>query len=275
VAHRVTHAMLVPTQIQRIMDLPHFGSYDLSSYKMKFATAEPFSAELKADVVKRWPGQLVEFYGLTEGGGNCVLLANAHPDKLHTVGQPVPGHDIRVIDDKGREVPVGQPGEIVGRASAVMDGYLNRQRDSMDTEWRDASGYVFLRTGDIGRFDAEGFLTLIDRKKDLIISGGFKVYPGDLESVLIRHEAVADVAVVGVPSAEWGESPVAFVVLRTTGRIAPAELLNWANAKLGKVQRITELVVLPELPRSPVGKVLRRKLRDGWVKQHARSQTGS
>ena len=276
VEHRVTHAMLVPTQIQRIMALPEFESYDLSSYKLKFSTAEPFPAPLKADVVKRWPGLLLEFYGLTEGGGNCVLVANEHPDKLHTVGMPVPGHDVRVIDDKGHEVPAGQPGEIVGRAPGVMDGYLNRQRDSMDTEWRDASGYVYLRTGDIGRFDAEGFLTLLDRKKDLIITGGFKVYPSDLESVLILHEAVADVAVVGVPSAEWGETPVAFVVLRTAGRVDPAELLDWANAKLGKIQRMTALVVLPELPRNAVGKVLRRKLREGWVtsKQRGRSQTG-
>ncbi|HVT37088.1 MAG TPA: class I adenylate-forming enzyme family protein [Nevskiaceae bacterium] len=270
VQHQVTHAMLVPTQYQRILALPEFDRYDLSSYRWKFATGEHFPPALKAEVVRRWPGELAEFYGLTEGGGNTLLLASHYPDKLHTVGQPVPGHSIRIVDDKGREVPVGEPGEIVGRAPGVMDGYLNRQRESIDLEWRDAAGYVYLRSGDMGKFDAQGFLTLLERKKDLIISGGFKIYPSDLEGVLIVHEEVADVAVVGVPSAEWGETPVAFVVLRTAGRISADSLRAWADARLGKVQRLADLVLLPELPRSPVGKVLRRKLRDGWLAQQRR-----
>ena len=114
--HRATHTMLVPVQYQRIMARPDFDSFDLSSFRFKFCTSAPFSAALKADVLARWPGGLVEFYGMTEGGGTCILDAHLHPDKLHTVGRPAEGHDIRLIDDAGREVAPGEAGEVVGHS---------------------------------------------------------------------------------------------------------------------------------------------------------------
>ena len=126
-------------------------------------------------------------------------------------------------------------------------------------------GQRFIRTGDIGRFDDDGFLTLFDRKKDMIISGGFNVYPSDLEAVLRRHAAVADGAVVGVPSAEWGESPVAVVVLVAGASVSAEELKSWANAQLGKTQRLTDLRLIDGLPRSAIGKVLKRELRDAYA----------
>ena len=262
--HRVTHTMLVPVQYSRIMSRPDFDSYDLSSFAMKFCTSAPFAPALKADVVKRWPGGLIEFFGLTEGGGTCMLLAHAFPNKLHTVGQPVPGHDIRIIDEDGRELPRGQAGEIVGRSPIMMSGYHNRPDQTEAATWRSPDGHLFLRTGDVGRYDNEGFLELMDRKKDMIISGGFNIYPSDLESVLREHADVADVAIVGAPSAEWGETPVAFVVSRG----ADAEALKaFANAKLGKMQRISDVVLIDELPRSHIGKVLKRELRDAYVER--------
>lgn len=259
---RATHAMLVPAQYRRIMDFPDFDKYDLSNFRVKFSTSAPFSAALKFEILKRWPGGLAEYYGLTEGGGTCVLLAHESPQKLHTVGKPVPGHDIRLIDEDGKEVEEGDAGEVVGRSPGMMIGYHKQPEMTAAAEWFDENGNRFLRTGDIGRFDEDGFLTLIDRRKDMIISGGFNIYPSDLEAVLARHEAVTEAAVVAAPSERWGETPVAFVVLKPGHALAPEELREWANRQLGKTQRIAELRVKSEFPRSPIGKVLKRELRE-------------
>jgi len=263
--HRVTHTMLVPVQYQRIMARPDFGDYDLSSFRMKFCTSAPFSAALKADILKRWPGGLIEYYGMTEGGGTCMLAAHEHPDKLHTVGQPAPGHDIRLIDDAGREAAPGELGEVVGHSPGMMAGYHKQPGKTAEAEWYDANGKRFIRTGDVGRFDADGFLTLLDRKKDMIISGGFNVYPSDLESVLREHPDVAEAAVVGVPSTRWGETPVAFVVPREGSAADAAGIQQWANDKLGKTQRLAAVELTDVLPRSPIGKVLKRELRDRFA----------
>lgn len=259
---RVTHAMLVPVQYRRIMERPDFGDYDLSSYLVKFSTSAPFSAALKADVLSRWPGGLVEYYGMTEGGGSTMLVAHEFPHKLHTVGQPMPGHDIRLIDAEGREVAQGEIGEVVGSSGAIMTGYHNQPEKTREAEWRDAEGRRFIRTGDIGRFDEDGFLILLDRNKDIIISGGFNIYPSDIESELTRHEDVVEAAVVGVPSERWGETPVGFVTLRRPASIDGPALLGWVNARVGKTQRLSELTILDSLPRSAIGKILKRELRD-------------
>jgi acyl-CoA synthetase (AMP-forming)/AMP-acid ligase II len=261
---RATHTMLVPVQYQRIMALPQFDGFDLSSFLVKFCTSAPFHAALKADILKRWPGALVEFYGLTEGGGTCILEAHNYPDKLHTVGKPAEGHDIRLIDEDTRELPPGSVGEIVGRSPSMMIGYHNQAELSRAAEWFDAAGNRFLRTGDVGRFDEDGFLTLMDRRKDLVISGGFNIYPSDLEAVLRRHPGVADAAVVGVPSSDWGETPVAFVVARVDAP-APEALRAWANGQLGKTQRLSDVRYVSEMPRSEIGKVLKRELRNLYL----------
>jgi long-chain acyl-CoA synthetase len=266
--HRATHTMLVPVQYQRLMARPDFERYDLSSFRFKFCTSAPFHAELKADVLARWPGALVEYYGMTEGGGTCILQAHLFPHKLHTVGQPAEGHDIRLIDDEGREVAQGESGEVVGRSGAMMTGYHKQPGKTAEAEWFDREGRRFIRTGDVGRFDEDGFLALHDRRKDMIISGGFNIYPSDLEAVLRRHPAVADAAVIGVPSVEWGETPVGIVVLRESasanaGQVCK-EIREWANAQVGKTQRLSALKSTDELPRSAIGKVLKRELREAW-----------
>lgn len=263
--HRVTHAMLVPVQYRRIMSLPDFGSFDLSSFRMKFSTSAPFSAELKADVLARWPGGLIEFYGMTEGGGSFVLFAHEHPDKLHTVGQPPPGHEIRILGEDGTELPAGEVGEVVGRSGAMMIGYHNQPDKTSAAEWHSPEGLRFIRTGDIGRFDADGFFILMDRMKDVIISGGFNVYPSDIEPVLAAHPAVADCAVVGVPSELWGETPVGFFVRRAGAAASGDAILAETNLKLGRMQRLSALREIDELPRSPIGKVLKRELRDRFA----------
>ncbi|MDP9412658.1 MAG: acyl--CoA ligase [Pseudomonadota bacterium] len=258
--HRATHAMLVPVQYRRILEVPEFDNFDLSSFRLKFATSAPFPAELKAEVLRRWPGGLVEYYGLTEGGGSCMLVAHNHPDKLHTVGQPMPGHDIRVIAENGKPAGPGQVGEIVGRSRSMMGGYHNRPEQTAKAEWYSPEGERFIRTGDLGSFDEEGFLTLIGRKKDMIISGGINIYPADLEEALATHPAVNEAAVIAVPSQQWGETPFAFVTLKPGQQASPDSLRAWANEKLGKMQRISGVRILETLPRSAIGKVLKREL---------------
>jgi len=231
---------------------------------MKFSTSAPFGAALKREVLRRWPGGLVEYYGMTEGGGTCILVGHEHPDKLHTVGRPAEGHDIRLIDEEGREIPVGEVGEVVGHSEAMMLGYHGLPDKTREAEWRDSAGRRFIRTGDVGRFDAEGFLTLLDRRKDMIISGGFNIYPSDLEQVLSGRPDVSEASVVGVPSRTWGETPVAFVVPTPGAALEAEELRVWANARLGKTQRLAAIRLVERLPRSPIGKVLKRELRDSF-----------
>jgi acyl-CoA synthetase (AMP-forming)/AMP-acid ligase II len=193
-----------------------------------------------------------------------VLAAHEYPDKLHTVGKPAPGSEFRLIDENGREVPAGEAGEIVGRSGSMMTGYHQQPDKTAEAEWYDAAGTRFIRTGDVGRFDSDGFLTLVDRKKDMIISGGFNIYPSDLETVVRGHAQVDDVAVVGIQSKRWGETPVAFVVPRSGATLDAAELLAWANQRLGKMQRLSAVEITAALPRSAIGKVLKRELRDGY-----------
>jgi acyl-CoA synthetase (AMP-forming)/AMP-acid ligase II len=263
--HRATHAMLVPVQYSRIMAVSDFDTFDLSSFRLKLSTSAPFSAALKREVLQRWPGDLVEYYGMTEGGGSCILYAHQFPDKLHTVGRPSESSDIRLIDDEGREiVTLGGTGEVVGRSSAMMNGYHNQPGKTREAEWFDAEGRRYIRTGDVGRFDADGFLTLLDRRKDMIISGGFNIYPSDLEAVLARHDDVGEASVVGVPSQAWGETPVAFVVAKHGAAIDAEGLREWTNARVGKMQRLAALRVVDSLPRSAIGKVLKRELRDAF-----------
>jgi acyl-CoA synthetase (AMP-forming)/AMP-acid ligase II len=201
---------------------------------------------------------------MTEGGGRTELQGHRFPDKLHTIGLPSAGNDIRLIDEDGRELPRHEVGEIVGHSATMMNGYHGLPEQTREAEWFDAGGKRFIRTGDVGRFDADGFLVLMDRRKDMIISGGFNLYPSDLEAVLRQHPAVADAAVVGVPSQRWGETPVAFVVPQAGIAVNEADLRAWANERLGKSQRLADLQFVDNLPRSEVGKVLKRQLRDAF-----------
>jgi acyl-CoA synthetase (AMP-forming)/AMP-acid ligase II len=195
-----------------------------------------------------------------------MLAAHEHPDKLHTVGQPAIGCIIRLIDEQGNEVGVGEIGEIVGYSPATMNGYHNQPGKTAEAQWVDPdTGAVYIRTGDVGRLDAEGFLTLMDRRKDMIISGGFNIYPSDMEAVMVTHPAVVEAAVVGVPSSAWGETPVAFVAFKEGQTADLEEIKAFTNAKVGKTQRLADVVLVDSLPRSHIGKVLKRELRDAYT----------
>ncbi|QZD91009.1 acyl--CoA ligase [Qipengyuania aurantiaca] len=261
-ADRTTITMLVPVQYQRLMDEPRFGDFDLSSLQLKYCTSAPFSPELKREVLARMPGALIEIYSMTEGGVVCLLEAHKFPDKLHTVGRPAPGSELKVLDDEDRAVALGTPGNLVGRSQTMMSGYKNRPEQTREGYWTDPdTGEVWQRMGDIGRVDAEGFVELVGRAKDMIISGGFNIYPIDLENALLAEDDVLEAAVIGVPSRQWGETPVGFVRLAEDAREAEA-VREAVNARLGKTQRLSALHPIKEMPRSHIGKLLKSELRD-------------
>jgi acyl-CoA synthetase (AMP-forming)/AMP-acid ligase II len=263
-AERVTHTMLVPVQYRRLMGEPRFDDFDLGAMRMKYCTSAPFPAELKAEVLRRMPGGLIEIYSMTEGGVVCVLPAHEHPDKLHTVGQPAPGSLLKVVGEDGREVPPGEPGELYGRSPTMMSGYNNAPDKTAEAQWVDpADGSVWMKMGDIGRVDSDGFVELVGRAKDVIISGGFNVFPIDLEGELLKDPRVAEAAVIGVASDKWGETPVGFVVLRPgTDDSALEDIRAAANARLGKTQRLSAVYPIDEMPRSHIGKLLKTELRE-------------
>lgn len=260
-SERTTHTMLVPVQYQRIMAHPAFETFDLSHFIVKFCTSAPFPAELKADVVERWPGGLVEIYGMTEGGVVCMLQAHHFPDKLHTVGQPVTGHELIVLDEDDNRLPTGSKGILTGRSPTMMSGYRNQPEKTREMEWRDEDGNIWLKTGDIGIVDEDGFVSIVGRAKDMIISGGFNIYPKDLEELLEEQPEILEAAVVGMPSDAWGETPVGFVRFACDIDISTDALLTRVNSQLGKTQRISVLYGIDEMPRSHIGKLLKTDLR--------------
>jgi long-chain acyl-CoA synthetase len=261
--YQVTHAMLVPVQYDRIMRLQNFADFDLSSLQCKFCTSAPLRAALKADVIDNFPGELVEFYGLTEGGVGTLFIGSVAraEDKLGSVGQALPGAILKILDDQGRELTDGGTGEIVGRSGNMSNGYHNRAQANSDMYWYDDDGLLYYKSGDVGYLDEDGWLYLSDRKKDMIISGGFNIYATDLELVLIDHPAVHEVAVIALPSRDWGETPLAIVVREPDAGMDEETLRSWANERLGKSQRVSQLVFIDELPKSSIGKILKKELR--------------
>jgi long-chain acyl-CoA synthetase len=257
--HRVSHGAFVPVQLQRLLETD-FARRDLGSLQALMCCGSPLPLAVKREVPRRLDCELIELYGLTEG-----LVTTLDPEdferKIESVGRPIPGQQLLLVGDDDRPVAPGTPGEIVGLGRLTMERYHNRPDATLEATWIDPQGRRWLRTGDIGRLDAEGFLYLVDRKKDLILSGGQNVYPADLEAVLGQHPAVAEVAVIGIPSERWGEAPLALVVARGAQPPAAAALRDWANARLGKQQRIAELRFVESLPRNPNGKILKRELR--------------
>ncbi|WP_379553459.1 class I adenylate-forming enzyme family protein [Qipengyuania sp. DGS5-3] len=264
---RTNVTMLVPVQYQRLMDYADFEKFDLSSLALKYCTSAPFSAELKSEVLQRMPGGLIEIYSMTEGGVVCLLACHEFPDKLHTVGRPAPGSELKVLDDDDNPVAPGEAGNLIGLSQTMMAGYKNQPDKTREGYWTDPeTGIAWQRMGDIGRVDDDGFVELVGRAKDMIISGGFNIYPVDLEDALTEEDSVAEAAVIGVPSKRWGETPVGFVRLRDD-EADVAAILAAVNARLGKTQRLALLHAIEEMPRSHIGKLLKTELRDEAVRR--------
>ncbi|MBK9749578.1 MAG: AMP-binding protein [Chloroflexi bacterium] len=259
---RVTHIKLVPSQIVQLLQSSNFNEETLGSLEMLGSVGAPLHLPHKELLQAKLPGRLIELYGLTEGF-MTILDKYDLSRKLNSVGVPPPMMELRIVDDQGVDVPPGTVGEIVGNGPLLMAGYYKRPDL---TEQAIRSGWLF--SGDLGYVDEDGFLYLVDRKKDLIISGGVNVYPRDIEEIILQHAAVAEAAVIGVPDDKWGECPVALVRLK--GEIAPAALREWINARVeARFQRVREVLVLDEFPRNAAGKTLKRVMRDEYLSAHA------
>jgi len=261
----VTHGGFVPVQFQRLLELPESETQRITTMQAIMCCGSPLAPALKRATRDRLRCELIELYGLTEG----IVTTLAPEDfdrKLESVGKPIPGQELRLVGDDDRETPPGVPGEIVGHGRLVMEGYHNRPEATREATWIDERGRRWLRTGDIGRLDDEGFLYIVDRKKDMILSGGQNIYPADIEIVMLGHPDVAEIAVIAAPSEKWGETPLAVVVPRAGAGIDPAALVAWTNERVGRQQRISAVVLRDSLPRNPNGKILKRELRAEYVR---------
>lgn len=255
---KITHLSMVPTLYERMMDFDHTG-YDASSIQGMMSAGSPLREPVKAELFERFKCGIIELYGLTEG-----VITTLDPEdatcRLSSVGLPLLGTDLMILDEDDQECKTGQAGEIVSCGRIVMPEYFNKKETTQDALWVDSKGVHWLRTGDIGYLDENGYLYIVDRKKDMILSGGQNVYPQDIEAVMACHEDVKDVAVVGVKSQKWGETPLA-VIAAKNGSIDKEALRSWTNAKVGKQQRIVDIDIVDEIPRNPNGKILKRELR--------------
>ncbi len=254
---KVTHTILVPSQIIGCLQREDFNKSYLSSVEYILSVGAPLLLEHKQELNKRIPGVFYELYGLTEGF-MTLLDKNDVMKKTGSVGMAPQFMELKIVDDAGKELPTRQIGEIIGRGPLLMTEYYKNPEQTKEAI---KNGWLF--TGDMGYVDADGFLFLTGRKKDLIISGGVNVYPTDIEEILIRHTGVKDVAVFGIPNKDWGETPVAAVVLHDDAVDTADEIKNWANENLeARYQKIYTVIIIDELPRNVAGKVLKRELRE-------------
>lgn len=254
--HDVQRATLVPSMLQLLLDQP-LEDHDLSSLVYVNCGASPLAEETALAFEERVPSVTVlEGYGCTESGG----IAATNPPgarKLGTVGLPLPGYEIRIVGDEGGVRTTGELGEVAIRSPGVMQGYWGRP-DATDRSLRDG----WFHTGDIGCLDEDGYLSIVDRKKDLIIRGGFNVYPRDVEDALVEHPAVTMAGVVGRPDERYGEEVVAFVSLSPGRDVEPDELVAFAKERIGGYKYPREVRIVDQVPLTPVLKVDRKKIRD-------------
>ncbi len=259
--HGVTHTFMAPIMFQRILDAPGFSRSRVRSLQAVMSGGAPLFEDLKSRIKDAFECVVIELYGLTEGFMTTLQPEEA-AGRTASVGKPVRGNDYILVDTDDRVLGWGETGEICVRSVHWMTEYHNRPEATAQAKFVDPAGTVWLRTGDIGRTDAEGYLYITDRKKDMILTGGQNIYPVDIEAVMSQHPALAEVAVIGVADRTWGETPLAVAVLRPGFEGADAaEIASWTNARVGRRQRISRVVFRQDLPRNPNGKVLKRVLR--------------
>jgi acyl-CoA synthetase (AMP-forming)/AMP-acid ligase II len=258
--HRCTSTFMAPTLLKRIVELPEAvrARYDVSSMQVIVVAAAPCPMKVKEDVLGQFGPVLYEFYGSTELGVNTVLRPEDVLRKPGSCGRAAPGVDLAIRDDEGRPVPAGQPGELfVRRYSGVFDEYYKKPEATRETqrgEW--------LSVGDVAWMDDDGFVYICDRKRDMIISGGVNIYPAEIEDVLHRHPALADVAVFGVPDDDWGERVHAAVQLRPGASAGVDEIVAFARQHLAGYKVPREISFHASLPRDSAGKLVKRVLRE-------------
>ena len=258
---RVTHIYMVPSQIVALLHQPNFGEETCGSLECLGSVGAPLLKEQKEELQRRLPGRFYELYGLTEGF-MTILDKSDLQHKLTSVGVAPPFQEVRVVDEAGNDMAPGHVGEIIGRGPMLMPGYYKRP-DLTALAIR--NGWLY--SGDLGYLDKDGFLYLVDRQKDMIISGGVNIYPRDIEEIIVRHPAVREVAVFGVPDEKWGETPVAHVILADPDILDAETLRAWINERVeARFQRVSKVVIVEDFPRSAAGKTLKRVMRDEYEK---------
>ena len=266
--HKVTHIYMPPTLIYMLLAHRDIATYDYSSLQHMVYASAPMSVDKLVEAIKVFGPVLTQTYGQAEACMICTFFSAAdhvaalESNKRHRLascGRTSPLMRLEVMDDDGRILPRGERGEIVVRGGLVMAGYYNNEAAT-----REASTFGWHHTGDIGVIDEDGFVYIVDRKKDMIISGGFNVFPSEVEQVLWSHPAVQDCAVIGVPDEKWGEAVKAVVELKPGAAATADELIHLAKDKLGGVKAPKSVDFIAALPRSPVGKVLKKTLREPY-----------
>jgi long-chain acyl-CoA synthetase len=254
--YRIHQMAGVPTMYVYLLHYPEADRFDSSSMLLWGSGAAPLPVEIVAPFEKRFGGRLLQGYGLTEASPVVSTHRYSGASKLGSVGQPIPGVEVRILDDDDRPLPTGEAGEVCVRGPGVMLGYYR-----MPDESARALRNGWLHTGDVGRLDEDGFLFILERKKDLIIRGGLNVYPREVEDVLYAHPTVAEAAVVGVADPLMGEQVLAFVVLRPGAAATADELAAFCQQHLARFKCPKQVRFVDALPKSPVGKILRKELR--------------
>jgi len=265
---RVTQVHLAPTMLQAVLDLPDIERYDLSSVRSLMHAAAPISTALRRRALQKFGPILIDGYGSTETGGTMLRRGQAKLDgtprqlqRLASVGQPMLHCEARIVDDHDVEVPLGAVGELCFRSPQTMSGYWNNSIATAETL---RSGW--LHTGDLARMDEDGFVYLVDRKKDMIISGGENIYSREVEEALMSHEIVADAAVIGMPDPYWGESVLAIIVCKSGATADSAALVAHCRAHIAGYKTPKRIEFVDQLPRLPSGKVSKVELRQRFLK---------
>ncbi len=261
----ITHTFLVPPQFGALLEINSIKERNFSSIEAILSAGSPLRLDMKEKILDLLTEKLYELYGFSEGFAT-MLKPEYQKTKFGTVGTPVLGFEIKILKDTGEECDIGQAGEIAGYGAGMMKEYFNENKLTKQLIWKDKRGKPFIKSGDIGKLDEEGFLTILDRKKDMIISGGLNVFPVDLEEIISTHPDILDVTVIGIPHEKWGETCLALVIPKSDQNIDPDEIKDWANKKLAKHQRLDKVELRKEFPRNALGKVLKRFLREPyWI----------
>jgi acyl-CoA synthetase (AMP-forming)/AMP-acid ligase II len=263
---RITMCQFVPTMISALLQCQDINRYDLSSLRLILYAGAPMPVELLKSALQKLKCGFAQLYGQTESGPIITVL---HPEdhvlegserelkKLASAGRPVVNYEVRIIDEKGRDVMVDQVGEIIGRSEAMMKRYWRLRKESAK---KLKSGW--LHTGDLGKFDEDGYLYIIDRKDDMIISGGVNIYPREVEEVLYQHPSVLEASVIGVPHDYWGEAVKAIIVLKKGATVSEEEIIKFCGEHLAGYKKPKSVEFWKELPKSPQGKILKRSIRE-------------
>lgn len=256
---RITCTLMVPTMLIRMTNLPKatLAKYDTSSLRWVMSGAAPLSTDAARRFMEQFGPVLWNFYGATETGLVTLAGPHDHVTRPGTIGKMMRGNEIRLLDEQGNEVRPGEIGELYARNSTLISGY-HKNDEATKSSLREG----FFSVGDMGRLDADGYYYLESRKHDMVISGGVNIYPREIEDHLNTHPAILEVAVIGVPDPEWGETLAAFVVLRNGESINATEVMEYCRTHLADFKRPRRVTFLPELPRNPTGKILKRELRE-------------